>query len=424
MTKIALISLVFLFSISIALAGDISQFVFTTTPQTIKPNTISEKLTIQAQDAAGNSFNIPQTGCIQLKTTSSAGEFSSSNTSWNPVSVLTMNKNTANRSFYCKDSSIGNYVLTANIALRPETETRACTSWPVEEWNIQWTATQNIIISEQQSQQQTSSSTSSSSQSQSQQSSEAWPVEPQIFANAGEDKIAVVGADVYFKGQALGLQKEPLENTRYLWNFGDGASAEGQNVKHFYRYPGEYIVVLDVSSGKYSTSDRALVKIIPNQIIISEANKDFIKLFNGANIVLDISGWYLRIENKTFKLPASTLIKANSNLIIPSSNSGLEAGTSDTVDLLYPNGSKAFSWQKPAGIKDTISDKESEPTTIVSSKETIPEIISTSSTQTASVITVEKKDFWTPKKWLGLAVFAAVFSIIGFLFIRHKYEKI
>jgi len=402
------------------LASDISQFVFTTTQQTIKPNTISEKLTIQAQDASGNSFNLPQTGCLQLKTTSATGEFSSSNTSWNPVNILIMNKGTANRSFYYKDSTVRNYVLTINIALRPESETKTCAdwqNWPAGEWNIQWTTTQNIIISEQQSQPQTSSS---SSQSQSQQSSEAWPTEPQIYANAGEDKTAVVGADVYFSGQALGLQKEPLENARYLWNFGDGASSEGQNVKHFYRYPGEYIVVLDVSSGKYSTSDRALVKIIPNQIIISEANKDFIKLFNGANIVLDISDWYLRVGDKTFKLPASTLIKANSNLIIPSSNSGLEAGISDTVDLLYPNGSKAFSWQKPAGIKNTISEKESEPTSIVSSKETIPEVISTSTAQTANVITASQDNSWSLKKWLIIILGIGIIAAAGFILIRRQ----
>ena len=420
MIKFFLIPFIFLFSINIALASDISQFVFTTTQQTIKPNTISEKLTIQAQDASGNSFNLPQTGCLQLKTTSATGEFSSSNTSWNPVNILIMNKGTANRSFYYKDSTVRNYVLTINIALRPESETKTCAdwqNWPAGEWNIQWTTTQNIIISEQQSQPQTSSS---SSQSQSQQSSEAWPTEPQIYANAGEDKTAVVGADVYFSGQALGLQKEPLENARYLWNFGDGASSEGQNVKHFYRYPGEYIVVLDVSSGKYSTSDRALVKIIPNQIIISEANKDFIKLFNGANIVLDISDWYLRVGDKTFKLPASTLIKANSNLIIPSSNSGLEAGISDTVDLLYPNGSKAFSWQKPAGIKNTISEKESEPTSIVSSKETIPEVISTSTAQTANVITASQDNSWSLKKWLIIILGIGIIAAAGFILIRRQ----
>jgi len=249
--------------------------------------------------------------------------------------------------------------------------------------------------------------------------SESWPVEPQIFANAGKDKIVIVGADVYFSGQALGIEKEPLEGVRFLWNFGDGAFKEGQNISHIYKYPGEYIVALDVSSGKYSASDYALVKAVPSQIKISEANKDFIKLSNESNVTLDISGWFIRLENKTFKFPASTLIKANSTLIIPSSNSGLEAGSDVVVELLYSNASKAFSWQK--------KQQEPAPTTVVGKndynskeKENIIEDKSTSSEQTASVITVGKKDFWTPKKWWGLIILIGILSGAGFLFIRHK----
>ncbi|MBU2263634.1 lamin tail domain-containing protein, partial [Patescibacteria group bacterium] len=52
--------------------------------------------------------------------------------------------------------------------------------------------------------------------------SQSWPTEPQIYANAGEDRNAIAGADIKFSGRALGLQKEPLENARYLWSFGDG----------------------------------------------------------------------------------------------------------------------------------------------------------------------------------------------------------
>lgn len=139
---------IFLFFANIALAGDVSQFVFTTGPQTIKPNEISGTLSIQAQDSGGNSVKIPQTGCIRLETTSLAGQFSSNGENWNPVNVLTMNKNTANRNFYYKDSSTGNYKMTVNIALRPTEETRTCASWPIEEWGTKWTLAQNISVLE------------------------------------------------------------------------------------------------------------------------------------------------------------------------------------------------------------------------------------------------------------------------------------
>ncbi len=139
-TQAVIIFLAFLFSANIALAGDVSQFVFTTDPQTIKPNEISETMTVRA------SASLLQTGCLKLETASATGEFSSSNTSWKPVDNLTMRTGSANRSFYYKDSEIGNYTITINIALRPEEEKRSCASWPVEEWDIKWTLMQNIVV--------------------------------------------------------------------------------------------------------------------------------------------------------------------------------------------------------------------------------------------------------------------------------------
>jgi len=251
--------------------------------------------------------------------------------------------------------------------------------------------------------------------------SESWPTEPQIYANAGKDKTVIVGADVYFSGQALGIEKEPLENARYLWNFGDGAIAENQNVKHIYQYPGEYITVLDVSSGKYSTSDNLLVKVVPNQLKIIEANEEFVKLQNGSNNNLDISGWVLKAGDKTFKFPASTFIKANSALMISFSVSGIKIGANEKIELLYSNWSAADSFINVRHVRHSVSNiSNTEPTTVVDLKEIIPEVISTSSTQAASVITVEKNDFWGAGKWWGLAGLIGILSGAGFLFVRRK----
>lgn len=153
-------SILFLLSLFFApvfvFAGDVSQFVFISEQQNIKPNEISGKITIQAQDASGVSEKISQTACISLNTTSGAGEFSSNDANWSPVNILTMSKNTANRNFYYKDSGVGDYVLTAKIALRPVEETRPCASWPIEEWGVGWEVKQNIVVqqAEQQIEQQ------------------------------------------------------------------------------------------------------------------------------------------------------------------------------------------------------------------------------------------------------------------------------
>ena len=118
------------------------------------------------------------------------------------------------------------------------------------------------------------SSSSASSVANSGGGSNSWPDEPQIYANAGKDKTGIVGADVLFEGKALGIKKEPLENARYLWNFGDATSGEGKNIKHVYKYPHDnYIAVLNIYSGQYSASDRVDVKIAANELIISKPAK-------------------------------------------------------------------------------------------------------------------------------------------------------
>ncbi len=249
-----------------------------------------------------------------------------------------------------------------------------------------------------------------------------WPTEPQIYANAGLDKTAVAGADVYFSGQALGLQKEPLENARYLWNFGDGAIAEGQNTKHVYKYPGEYIAVLDVSSGKYSVSDRSIAKIIPNQLEIIEVNQNYIKLHNGSNVELDISSWFLRTENSLFKFPANTFIKTNRDLMIDSSISGFKA-ENQKAEILYPNSSVAFSHSGPIVTKSTKSTTVVDSSSIVKysvSNNSEEEIVATSTDQTANIITSTQNNSFGLKKWLAIILGMSVFFAGGFIFIRRQ----
>jgi len=254
-----------------------------------------------------------------------------------------------------------------------------------------------------------------------------WPIEPQIYTNAGLDKTAVAGADVYFSGQALGLQKEPLENARYLWNFGDGAIAEGQNTKHVYKYPGEYIVVLDVSSGKYSASDRLLVKVVENNLKITEANENYIKLHNGSNVELDISSWFLRTGNSLFKFPANTFIKTNKDLMIDFSISGLKAGN-QKAELLYPNSSVANSYfgyakaEKTTTVVDSDSKKIEEEKKPKESQieELSPSVTQVANTQVANIISPTEPNPWSPKKWLMIVLGIGLLASASFIFIRRQ----
>lgn len=192
----------------------------------------------------------------------------------------------------------------------------------------------------------------SQSQSQSSEGSSSYvPSEdlPQIKAYAGKDRTVTVGANVEFRGQAFGFENEPLDNARYLWTFGDGASREGQNITHIYQYPGEYVVALTISPNislkDPAVSDYLLVKAIPNQVFISEIKTgpdSFIELENKSKEEIDISGCQIKYNNQSFIFPASTRIRPNAYLVIPSSVSGMIFyDGKGTVELFYSGGFKA-----------------------------------------------------------------------------------
>jgi hypothetical protein len=96
-------------------SAQVSKIVFTTEPQTIKPTVISEALTFQTQDSAGNMIQTTETLDLVFTSTSQTGEFL--NSAGNPVSK-TMSVNTANRTFYYRDSSQGTFTLTVTATGR------------------------------------------------------------------------------------------------------------------------------------------------------------------------------------------------------------------------------------------------------------------------------------------------------------------
>ena len=332
-------------------AADVSQFAFTSQAQTVLPGAVSEAITLQAQDSTGQSSNIPQTACINLSSSSLEGQFSSSATNWNPVTTLTMNKNTANRNFYYKDSASGTHSITAKITLKPETESSSCANWPVEEWNKEWSPTQNIIIgttgsggngSEQnQSTTNTTQSTNTAQSSTNSTSSYVAPPEQQIFADAGVDRSVIVGADSIFNGRAYNKKKESVsDHIRFLWNFGDGSTAEGQSVLHRFVYPGRYAVVLNVTDELETASERIIVTAESANLSFSFLSDGGVSIENLGEDDIDLSNWIVRFGSAQFMLPKNSLILAGESFKISAQTLGFQSGSA--AELAYPNGSRAY----------------------------------------------------------------------------------
>ena len=194
----------------------------------------------------------------------------------------------------------------------------------------------------------TSSSAGNSEEDSSLQSLQAATIQPHFKVDAGRDIKTIAGALVLFHGRALGFKNEPLNGGRYLWNFGDGMTGEGQSASHAYRYPGNYVASLSVSSGYEAESDYLSVTAVPNSIFISEispSSAGFIEITNTSANVLDIGLWIIHNNdtNASFAIPEDTKIGARASVVFPNDALHLlvDGGNSLNISLLYPNNMSA-----------------------------------------------------------------------------------
>lgn len=176
--------------------------------------------------------------------------------------------------------------------------------------------------------------------------------EPRIFALAGDDVIAIVGADAAFSGLAFGKTGEPVERAQYLWTFGDGSWARGKDARHAYQFPGEYVTVLNVSGGSDTASDQIRVRVEPNHLLISEifpGADSWIELANNSARTIDISRWGIslqkngaRVPEQTFWFPETTRILPHAYVVISGQTLGFHFPyLKGVTELLYPNGARA-----------------------------------------------------------------------------------
>jgi len=158
---------------------------------------------------------------------------------------------------------------------------------------------------------------------------------------ATKEKFAVVGAPANFSAALLGVKEGLSGKTRFVWSLGDGARKEGQNILHTYKYPGDYVVVLDAVAGEYAASDRVAVKAVPAELSVSSvgaAGDFYIELENKSAYEINLSGWLLKSGAQYFVIPENTFILSKKKLIFPQENTHLLSVLGGTIGLLYPNG--------------------------------------------------------------------------------------
>lgn len=265
----------------------------------------------------------------------------------------------------------------------------------------------------------------------------SFPVEPQIFADAGASVRTVSpGAPIIFTGRAFGLKKEPIENARMVWSFGDGGRAEGVSVAHTYYYPGDYVVVLDVASGYYSASDRATVRVSAPLVTLSvggDQTRSFVTLENSGVDEIDLSDWQISSSGKIFIFPKNTILSARKTLTLASEVTGLVTPVGSVAEILFPNGSRVSvksADKKELIVSETLSRKiEEEPkiksTAQIRPTQTAPldqkaSIADAFSDIQTSLPTQKGDSAWY---WYISVAFLSAFALLGIRLTRGNEDK-
>lgn len=248
------------------------------------------------------------------------------------------------------------------------------------------------------------------------------------------NKIVLAGADTLFNAEGFGTSGEPLENARYIWNFGDGTIREGSLVFKSFAFPGEYVVFVQAISGKYVSTNSIRVTAKPSELSVSSAESGpfgFVELKNDSNDRLDISFWHLRIGETRFTFAPRTNILPKMKISFPNSVTKLPVVAIESVELLYPNGIRAFIEERKTEktfvpkVKNVPISKEIEPVTIypepdiVTSKKDFVE----NPTSSASVVLGVGDNPDRGVYWLLALVGVLGTAIVGFLLVRSSKDE-
>lgn len=134
--------------------------------------------------------------------------------------------------------------------------------------------------------------------------------------SAGRERVTFVGSPVKFEAKAKNSTSED-DSISYIWTFGDGASARGEIVTHYYKYAGQYNVVLNAENGEEKSVARTVVKVLEPNLALAEKTDGSVEISNKNNQEMNLYGWALVNNEQKYVFPLDTIISGGQKNIFP-----------------------------------------------------------------------------------------------------------
>lgn len=167
--------------------------------------------------------------------------------------------------------------------------------------------------------------------------------------SAGRDRLTSVGSSVTFAATPTKLQNITEQNVTYGWSFGDGTVGQGINPNHSYKFAGEYAVVVNAFAVGEQAVSRLNVRVVSPDFSLTRVSGG-VEISNKSGTEVNLEGWILKSEKKTFTFPKDTLIPAGKRVTFADEITGMDFGS---VDLVNPM-QKSFATLSPV-ISQSVS---------------------------------------------------------------------
>ncbi len=144
-------------------------------------------------------------------------------------------------------------------------------------------------------------------------------------------EVVYVEQPVSFVTTASGPGRDIMNSLVYTWNFGDTYTGSGKTTTHTYRYPGEYVVVVNAQFGKHDVTVQKSITVLAVGVSITRSPTGDVILTNTAGHDIDISGYMLR-GTESVVLPPYTYLRKGGTITIAKSR---VASTGNPMLALY-----------------------------------------------------------------------------------------